>query len=137
MTKTTSIIPNAIETELTILRTKYPGYDFAATVKADTVLLTPAQIIKNIVAELETKYTDIKFSLARNTYDAFAIIKFAAKPGTYDLAWYQNTDVGYIADDIIYDINSYTKNSIDFKNAGMRVDYYIDNCRSGEFVIYA
>jgi hypothetical protein len=122
--------------ELERLKAKFPGYEFTATLKESTIELDPMKVVKSIVAKLKEDYDEVIISCPRNTYDALAIIRVRAKPGTYDLAWYQNDDIGYVGDCIYGSIEQYIKTDDDFKNLGMSVISYIDGCRQLEYYIY-
>ena len=127
---------NAIAYELKKLEAKFPGYDFTATLKPNVSLLEPKQVIKNIVTKLKTEYDDINFSLARKTYNAFAIINFKSKPGTDDLAWYGGDDCGYECDGYVRNILKTIQSDEDFKNLGLRANFFLDGTRSGCVEIY-
>lgn len=129
-------MPTTLAYALEKLKVQFPGYDFAVTAKESINDLDPIQIIKAIVAELKVDYEDVVISLPRETYGAIAIIRVKSKPGTYDLAWYQNDSIGYVGDDIYRDIKNDIENNEDFKNLGMRVDSYIEGNRHLEYYIY-
>lgn len=126
---------NAIAYELQKLQAKFPGYDFTATLKPGVRLLEPKQVIQNIVTMLQTGYDDISFSLALDTSSAFTIM-FESKPGTDDLAWYGGDDCGYECDSYVRSILQTIKSDEDFKNLGMRANFFLDGTRSGCVEIY-
>ena len=126
---------NAIAYELQKLQAKFPGYDFTATLKPSVRLLEPKQVIQNIVTMLQTDYDDISFSLALDTSSAFTIM-FESKPGTDDLAWYGGDDYGYECDSYVRSILQTIKSNEDFKNLGMRANFFLDGIRSGCVEIY-
>lgn len=124
-----------IEYELNRLNSLYPGYEFTATFKKDLSILDPKAIVKQLVSELKLNFDKYKFSLARNTYGSLAIIQLTCKPESYDIAWYQNDDVGYIADMDFYAIEKFIKSFEDFADAAMTVHSYVEGRRKCSFEI--
>ena len=129
-------IPTSLAKALAKLQAEFPGFEITAEAKASTRSLDPKQIIKDIVSELKTTYTDIAVSLAKNTYGAFAIINIKSKTGADDLAWYMNEDTGYVGESIYHDIYKHIKNNAALVDAGMRVHDFIDSRRAASFEIY-
>lgn len=127
---------NAIALELKRLQAKFPGYNFTATVKEGVKLLEPKQVIKNLVAKLNVEYGDIDFSQALETYSAFAIIKFKSKPGYSNIAWYGGDNCGYECDGYVRSILKTVQSDEDFKNLGLRANFFLDGTRSGCVEIY-
>lgn len=135
----TTTLPNRLEYELELLRRKYPAFDFNVEVKSDVTILEPKQIIKNLIKELKEDYGDeVKISLSRTVHSdrVIAVINVQSKPGTYDLAWYQNDNVGYIGTSTYETIEDTIEQNTDFKNAGLRVCSYIDGKRKVSYEIY-
>ena len=128
---------NAIAYELKKLEAKFPGYDFTATLKPNVSLSEPKQVIKNIVKELKASYTTVDISSARNiSSNLLACIKIKSKPNSYDLAWYINDSIGYDCDLIVFHILDDIKSNADFKNLGLRADYFVEGNRTCSIEIY-
>lgn len=89
--------------------------------------------IKNVINELTTAYPKYKFTKARNTYSATAIINIKVLPGNEDLAYYGGDSCGYcVLDHTFYDIKKF----IQTKLPECRVIDFINGCKSGSFEIY-
>lgn len=127
---------NAIALELERLQAKFPGYEFSAILKPNATLLSPKQVVDNIVNKLKANYPNVTISLAPKTFNAFAVVVVESKSGTDDLAYYVSDDIGYEGESIYYDITTDIKNDIDLKNAGMKVLDFIDGKRICTFEIY-
>lgn len=129
-------MPSTLTYELETLKAKFPGYDFEVKAKEETLSLEPKLLIKYLIKALKENFETVNFSLNRNSYDAVAIIKVKAKPKTFNLAWYQNDSIGFVGDDIYYDIKNYIESDTDFKNYGFRVRSFILGNRELEYAIY-
>ena len=89
--------------------------------------------IKTIINELNTKFSDFKFSQIHETYKAVAVIKIQAKPGAEDIAYYGGDDYGYIVTNPEFkQIYSYIESLI----PNYRVLDFVDGIRKGFFEIY-
>jgi hypothetical protein len=88
--------------------------------------------IKNVINELTANYPNYKFTKARNTYSAVAIINIKTLSGNEDLAYYGGDSCGYcVLDRTFYDIKKF----IQAKLPEYKVIDFINGCKSGSFEI--
>lgn len=86
--------------------------------------------IKAIINELNTTFPSFKFTNARETYSADAIINVKVKAGEEDLAYYGGDSCGYC----VLNQDFYTiKKMLKTKLPNCRVIDFIDGKRSGHY----
>ena len=89
--------------------------------------------INAVINELAVTYPNYKFTKAKTTYSAVAIINIKTLPGNEDLAYYGGDCCGYcVLDRTFYDIKKF----IQAKLPEYKVIDFIDGTKKGFFEIH-
>ena len=89
--------------------------------------------IQQLIKELNTMYTNFKFTKAGTTFKAEAIINIRCKEGTEDLAYYGGDSCGYCSlGSSLVDIEKHIKASL----PEYKVIDFIDGNRKCHFELY-
>lgn len=89
---------NLIEKELTVLKSKFPNWNFSIDFSGS--ISDPVSVIKDLIKEAKIKFPNIKFSICRESYNRLLILKVKFNQ---EIAYYHNDTIGYV----IYDHKLY------------------------------
>lgn len=89
---------NLIEKELTVLKSKFPNWNFSIDFSGS--ISDPVSVIKDLIKEAKIKFPNIKFSICRENYERLLILKVKFNQ---EIAYYHNDTIGYV----IYDHKLY------------------------------
>ncbi len=89
---------NLIEKELTVLKSKFPNWNFSIDFSGS--ISDPVSVIKDLITEAKIKFPNIKFSICRESYERLLILKVKFNQ---EIAYYHNDTIGYV----IYDHKLY------------------------------
>lgn len=82
---------NLIESELAVLKSKFPTWNFSFDFLGS--IPDAVSVIKDLVKEAKTKFPDIKFSICRENYSCLLILKVKFNK---EIAYYGGDNTGYI-----------------------------------------